>query len=148
MSLILFEDEMLSLEYIIRISHVMINRDKFDFDVYCASHINNIDNFISFLYKTEEEATAKRKELFNLCNKTQHSESVDDGGSVKVSMSLSKKDCENVEELFKRRNFNSKADVVSDALSFTVSLWGCLDAGDQLLVKTKDGKTHVVIPEF
>ena len=64
---------------------------------------------------------------------------------TKVSMNLTDKDISNTEKLKERLHARTKADAVSAALSITASLSEHLAEGEQLFVRTKDGKTERLV---
>lgn len=64
---------------------------------------------------------------------------------TKVSMNLTARDVENTEKLKERLHVRSKADAVSVALWITTSLSEHLLQGEQIFIRTKDGKTERLI---
>ncbi len=68
---------------------------------------------------------------------------------TKVSMNLTSKDVDNTEKLKQRLHARSKADAVSAALSITTSLSEYIEKGEQIFIRTKDGKTErLIFPGF
>lgn len=68
---------------------------------------------------------------------------------TKVSMSLTETDMSNAEKLQGCLHVKNKADVVSAALAITRALSVRLARGEQLLIRTRGGRTErVMIPGF
>lgn len=66
---------------------------------------------------------------------------------TKVSMNLTERDIENTDKLKERLHARTKADTVSAALSITSSLSDHMMKGEQIFIRTKDGKTErLIIP--
>lgn len=63
----------------------------------------------------------------------------------KVSMNLTERDIANTEKLKERLHARSNADTVSSALAITSSLSDHLERGEQLFVRTKDGKIERLV---
>ncbi|MFT8784745.1 hypothetical protein [Gluconobacter oxydans] len=69
--------------------------------------------------------------------------------SVKVTMNLTQRDVRNTEEISDMMHSRSKAQVVSTALSVTKLIAEKMSAGNEVLIRKKDGSLErIIIPDL